>query len=178
MEPKQPKPDSVSYLPIAVRAFSERPANQKKGRGEKKKKLRANPSVLVFDLETSTDPAQKLNFGSYWWGYPDTLETIDEGVIYGDDLPERYPDGYKCLVEHVSTRNSSVITGNPAELATRSRREFVDKVFWQAAHKSQAEIVGFNLRLRDDSTAIRQGINRQFVFIRNPQRAAPGRGSE
>jgi hypothetical protein len=163
MEPKPLEANSMCYLPIAVRAFSERPASKRKGR-HKSNRSRANSSALFFDLETSTDPAQKLNFGSYWWGYPDTLETIDEGVIYGDDLPERYPDGYKCLVAHVSTRERSVITGKPAELAIRSRREFVDKVFWQAAHQSQAEIVGFNLPFDLSRLATGWGIARGGLY--------------
>ena len=101
--------------------------------------------MLVLDFETSTDPTQRLNFGSYWWVYPDSLETIDEGAVYGDDLPKRDPEGYKCLIEHVAALRISPFTGEPAELAIRSRREFVNKVFWKAAHKAQAYIVGFNL---------------------------------
>src|SRR5215216_2456488 len=82
------------YLPLGVRAHT----------AAKSKSRSVLPeALLVFATETSADPAQALNFGtcrylrvSWNAGEPD-LRPVGETLFYGDDLPERDPDGFEVI---------------------------------------------------------------------------------
>ena len=87
-------PDPLS---IAVRAWTERvdaKAPTPPGRTLKRRPSPKWPrSVLVFDTETTIDAAQSLNFGAYRhlrWANDATLECVEEGLFYADDLAERW----------------------------------------------------------------------------------------
>jgi hypothetical protein len=144
-----------SPLPLAVRAWAERhPAVPDRKRANR----RANPKtsyVLVVDTETTVDPAQALTFGCYRFGRvaPDgTIQCLEEGLIYGDDLPDRDPTGYETLrryvygseVEGQHLADVAPVGGADPRLHLRSRREFVDRVLWRAGYKLRATIVMFN----------------------------------
>jgi hypothetical protein len=171
------------YLPIAVRALTQNRIDKRKG-GTNGPTIRWRETILVFDTETEIGPAQRLNFGSYWWGYPDTLKTIDEGFLYADDLSARYPEGLECLKQYAAGRKHSFITGNTATLQFRSRREFVEKMFYPAAYKTRALVVGFNLpfdisRLAVDSGLARGGsLSGGFSFTLSDYKAANGQFKE
>ena len=130
----------LDNLPVAVRALPQSKTKEKPRPA--KEKIRWPKMILVLDTETTVDPTQRLNFGSYWWGNPETLETVIEGLFYGDDLPKRDPKKFECLKEYTAAPTHSVITGREiGEMKLGSRREFVDKVFFPAAYKSRALIV-------------------------------------
>jgi hypothetical protein len=150
----------VSYLPIAVRGLTFTRIKYKKG----KRWLPDRPptNILAFDVETTTDHAQKLNFGSYLWGNPTTLDTIAEGLFYADDLPKRDPSGFACLKKYVDSCVVSPITGKKARLELRSRTEFVNEIFYKASYKSRAMVVGFNLPFDISRLAVNSGLARGF----------------
>jgi len=98
--------------------------------------------ILVVDTETTVDPSQRLLFGSARLYRVDRqvegavgLVLRDEWLFYADDLPQRDPDGYEILAEYAESRSVRLV----------SQREFIDHVFWKAAYKGRATVVGFNL---------------------------------
>ena len=135
------------HLPIVVRAYTEREFKSKL-----KTPISGAPepkwpnSVLVFDTETTTDPTQRLLFGSYRYyrWKAGLLECVEEGVFYADELPEKDPEGYECL-GCVRDHQADVVPGvNPA-LLLMPRSEFVKKKLFPIAYDLRASVVGFNL---------------------------------
>jgi hypothetical protein len=162
----------LSTLPIAVRAWAERSP----GRDDRKpSRARANPKtryVLVIDTETTVDADQALTFGCYRLGRiaaDATVECLEEGLIYADDLPDRDPAGYETLRRYVhggDGRDQHLADVAPVgdadhRLHLRSRREFAERILWRAAYKLRATIVMFNA---------------PFDLTRLAIRAAPARG--
>ncbi|MGH7239426.1 MAG: DNA polymerase, partial [Candidatus Saccharimonadales bacterium] len=157
-------------LDIAVRAWAERTgAFTKSERSRNRRSERRNehkprfdppkPSniMLVFDTETTDDAAQQLNFGFY--RVYDVGVLIEEGIIYADNLEERYADGLRTLEAHVNQRMSDAVTPRiktPKPLTLLSRTEFVDEVFYPLVYRSRAMLVGFNLPF--DLTRIAIGV--------------------
>jgi hypothetical protein len=98
-------------------------------------------AILVLDTETTTDPTQRLAFGSARYYRVHSEEGVvrlilrDEWLFYADDLPERDPEGFGILTTYAAQR----------KLKLYSRTKFVDWVFWRAAYKLRATVVGFNL---------------------------------
>jgi hypothetical protein len=105
--------------------------------------LQGGGLVLVLDCETTTDPSQRLLFGS-WRVYLND-RCIDEGLFYAEDLPAR---DRVTLEEYVRThlaatdRTAGVVS---ERLRLLSRREFLEQVFWKVAYKGRGLVVGFNL---------------------------------
>ncbi len=144
-------------LPVAIRAFAA-PGKLRKKRTTKIEDLedhecevdledRWGDSVLVFDTETTTDETQRLLFGSYRyhrWNSHGLLECVEEGIFYGDDLPERDPTGYETLKRFAETHDADVVEGQRKRIRFMSRRDFVDKRLWKVLQASSL-IVGFNL---------------------------------
>lgn len=65
--------------------------------------------ILVFDTETTTDKNQQLNFASAMYlavGEDKKFHSVEELLIYADDLPNRYPEGYSTLQEYVKRGHS------------------------------------------------------------------------
>jgi DNA polymerase type B, organellar and viral len=100
---------------------------------------------LIFDTETTLDPAQKLNFGAYRLcrRIGSKYVCVEEGIFHKDDLSEkeqkllnRYRDNPPTLaaIEHFPART---------ELRLMSRSSFVSRVFWKAIKKGEL-IVSFN----------------------------------
>ena len=143
----------VERLPIALRAFTERPSARPRGRTPG-----AVPwpqRILVLDFETTTDETQRMLFGSYRYirtaGYRELrLMTVEEGLICADDLADA---DLAILREYVKTRQADVIEGVEPKLHLYSASEFLERVFWRAAAKNPgrdglaqpAAVVGFNL---------------------------------
>src|SRR5271165_3940384 len=142
-------------LPIAQRVWAERADPKKKPPVDRRSK--APSSILVFDTETTTDRTQALNFGAWRYysvGSEGTLAT-DEGLFYADDLPYRYPGGYAVLQRYVATTTTLLGTGRTRPIRLLSRSEFVEKVFFGAAYRARARVVGFNLPFDLSRLAIR-----------------------
>ena len=124
---------------------------------EPKGRLRTTPEgfppfVLLFDTETTVDPSQRLRFGSYrYCQWNETaqgqwsLECLEEGLFYGDDLPKRAPKDFRALQRFALSAVADTPGSPGATLPLYSRSECVDKVLWKGGMVGQALIVGFNL---------------------------------
>ena len=141
---------TVDYLPIAVRAYVPL------AKAERPRKPRPEPEpsewVLIFDTETSTDPAQRLRFGSFQLRKAGVLEK--HGLFYD---PSALTDREQRLL-------ASFARSNGLELLTAT--EFVEGVFFKFGYELRATIVGFNLPFDISRLAVRHG----------PARRRPMRG--
>ena len=139
----------MSYDDIALRAWAE-PEGSAPQPGRKNDPDITPPKfALVIDTETTIDATQALNFGSYRFialhdGKNRPGACLEEGILYADDLPQRYPDGFAVLQRYASDSKADTDVRYPRPLRLYSRREFA-KVFYRAAYKAQALVVGFNL---------------------------------
>jgi hypothetical protein len=136
----------MDALTIALRALAE-PANRRGTRRAKAKPQGWPRRVLILDAETTADAVQQLNFLAYRcarWRDDGTLDVREAGLVYADDLPDRYPSGYAALVAYAQKHPAEVGPGAPQQLQCISRSEFVKRVLWQAV-EADALIVGFNL---------------------------------
>lgn len=125
------------HAPIALRAYA-LPKKQKPASRAARKIESWPESVLLLDTETSTDPSQRLLFGTYRyarWATPTTLRCVEEGLFYADELPTEDPAGFAEL-ECYARRH---------QLPLMSRHEFVVSRFYPAACGARALVVGFNL---------------------------------
>ncbi len=94
--------------------------------------------MLVLDTETTTDPSQRLLFGSYRVLRARTGKLIEEGLFYAHDLPS----GDLATLERYVAEHADDDGG---QLRLLSRAEFVEEVLWRVGHQARARIVGFNL---------------------------------
>ncbi len=146
------KPLASTYLPLAVRAHTERTHQQRRGgRGKgRPRSWKLPPGFLILDTETTIDPGQALTFGSAAYYAPDEEGRLHfrQGVLFhADDLAERDPAGFACLrVE--ATRH---------RLDLFSRRVFCDQVLWPLAGQARAWVVGFNLPFDLSRLAVAHG---------------------
>jgi len=101
---------------------------------------------LIFDTETTLDPAQKLNFGAFRRCklIGSRYVCVAEGIFHSDDVTNaqsnvlhRYKSNPPTLPE---------IEHFPAEtqLSLQNRTLFVRSVFWKSVRKGEL-IIGFNL---------------------------------
>lgn len=130
---------SKSFLPLAVRVYSER-EDSKAGRADKHppRQWRSPNAMLVFDTETRTDATQRLTFGSY--RFLAAGQCREEGLFYADELPAT---DLAALKDYVATHPADVANGN-AKLRLLTLSEFLDR-FYRAGYKSRCLLVGFNL---------------------------------
>jgi len=158
-------------VPIAVRAFAVRA--QQAGRRLKQAEDTGWPRfVLVLDTETTTDPTQRLLFGTYRfaeWAEVGALATREEGLFYADDLPVSNPSACSCLRDYAQTHEAAVAEEVPRKLKLWSGSEFVEQVLWRA-YQARALVVGFNLpfdlsRLAVDYGAARGTQRGGFSFV-------------
>ncbi len=110
--------------------------------------------VLVLDTETTTDPSQRLLFGSYrlcdvfWDAEGPKLSCVEEGLLYGDTLPESDSNGFDVLVDYARTHAPAIDTwgATPSPiLQPRPRSVFLKEVFRPAVLQARAVLVCFNL---------------------------------
>jgi len=141
-----------SFLRIAVRAY---PLPAGKAPHKPSRWQQRYSAMLVLDTETRIDQTQALTFGSY--RFIDQGACVEEGLIVGDDLSDQER---AVLADYASTHRADVARGESTRLRIRSRREFLDRVFFPLAYKGRALVVGFNLpfdlaRLANEVTAAR-----------------------
>jgi hypothetical protein len=154
-------------LPIAHRVWAE--PKDWAAKPYRTRKQAPPRQVLVFDTETRTDDAsQALMFGCWQYCRTDSggLYVVDEGIFYADDLECTDPEGFEVLTNYV--RDHAGIHGKPLRLLSRS--QFVEEVFFKAAYKARAQVVGFNLpfdisRIAVDVTEARGFYRGGFSFI-------------
>lgn len=144
---------STDYLPIAVRAYTERAASD----GEDQTPSRPrSPAILpnralVLDTETTTDSTQRLTFGSYrylrlnWGSGSHVASCVEEGFFHGDDLPHRDPKGLAILRDYAAKHRAEVVSGINPRLRLMSSREFAQAVLYTALCVAQATLVVFNM---------------------------------
>lgn len=138
------------YLNVATRAYT---ATKDKRNPKRSRAPKPIKDILIFDTETTTDVTQALNFGCYRHyrvAEDGRLVLLEEGLFYGDDLPERSPEGLRVLQDYVTTHRANIDpesfkSHNPKwTLSLRSRKEFVDHVFYPLAYHARATVVLFN----------------------------------
>jgi hypothetical protein len=101
---------------------------------------------LIFDSETTLDPAQKLNFGAFRrCKLVDSVYLcVAEGIFHRDDVST----GQLKLLQKYKTDPPTLagVEYFPAEtqLSLRDRMSFLRSVFWKSVRKGEL-IVGFNL---------------------------------
>jgi len=107
-------------------------------------------------------------FGSYQYCRTDSsgLYVADEGIFYADDLDATDPEGFGVLTQYI--KDHLGVHGKPLRLLSRS--QFVEEVFYKAAYKARAQVVGFNLPFDISRIAVEvaeaRGFNRGgFSFI-------------
>jgi hypothetical protein len=123
------------FLPAIVRAYAV-PPRDRATRGQRSDPPRWPAFTLVLDTETTLDATQRLTFGVYQVRHTGAL--VEEGLIGADDLsPEQWAVLDIYARDHLDERGQ--------RLRVRSRRAFVEEVFWPVALKGRGAIVGFNL---------------------------------
>lgn len=143
---------STTYLPIALRAYTERASPKPERSPLSRRRTVATRAryVLVFDTETTTDGTQRLNFGSYryyrvrWDGHRLHGACVEEGLFHADDLPHRDPQGFAILQARAATHRADVAPGVDRRLKLHTCRAFLDNVFYKTAYKARATVVAFN----------------------------------
>jgi hypothetical protein len=125
-----------ALLPVGVRAWA--PPNDWHPGRSRRQRLPLPSLALIFDLETTIDASQHLTFGC--WRVLKDGETIDEGLIAGDDLPE---SDLLTLRDYIAAHDADTPARDPLRLL--ARRDFLKQVFWPLAYKARALVVGFNL---------------------------------
>jgi len=161
----RPADSEADILPVAYRAFVQRvPPKVSKAKG--RQALGWPESVLVFDTETTTDPTQRLLFGSYrfgHWNENGTFVCLEEGFFHDDALPKMNPAGWQCLQEYVDSRRADTLNRRRPEIRLLSRREFVNERLWKAMEGGTL-IVGYNLPFDLTRIAISAGPARGPMF--------------
>ena len=142
----------VSEIRVALRAHLQRMDKPPRG-GSLRSALGFPDNVLAFDTETTTDALQRLLCGAwahYRWTAARTLELVQEGLFYADDLPEFDPDGYAVLRQYARTHGLSLL----------SRSTFCWKIFYPLAYVARALVISFNLPFDLSRIAERWGVAR------------------
>jgi hypothetical protein len=103
-------------------------------------------SVLIFDTETTTDPKQALNFGSFrrYELKRSDYQCVEEGLFFAGDL---HRVDRKVLERYVANPlNVPATEAYPPQLKLKlvSREAFLRQFFWGAVRRGDL-IVGFNL---------------------------------
>jgi hypothetical protein len=133
-------------LAIAVRAFAPPPQKPDQERSNAKRLGRPAPPsewTLVFDTETTTDPAQRLRVGAYQFRKG---EVLDEAGFFYD--PAALDAAELDLLSHAAAERG---------LRLRTVTEFTDEVLFDRAYDLRASIVGFNLPFDISRLAIKHG---------------------
>jgi hypothetical protein len=155
-----PLPDLSSYLPVAVRAWTERATKtSRKARGGRRWRPPEFQHALLFDTETTVDALQGLLFGAFryaridWEPLP-RVTVVAEGLIYPDDLADRDPDGLARLQAYAASRKADVdltyLAVEPTwELQLCSRADFADRWLYRVGYpngniRDPALVVMFN----------------------------------
>jgi hypothetical protein len=125
-----PAPQPGDPLAISLRAYVTDPAAPPPS-SRKSKRRPESKWTLVFDTETTTDPSQRLRFGSYQLREGQSLD--EAGLFFDPDtlsLPEQ-----RTLEAFAAARGLKCMTPTA----------FVEDVFFRRGYDLRATIVGFNL---------------------------------
>jgi hypothetical protein len=158
--------DSSHYIPIdrltiQLRAFVER--KRRKRNRPPPKTLAPSDWTLIFDTETTTDPSQRLRFGTYQLRRQGYLQ--ERGVFYE---PEALTGANIATICSVIDKERAQAVDERIFIMTRA--EFVQNVFLDKAYALGAVIVGFNLpfdlsRLAIDHRSARGRMKGGFSFV-------------
>ena len=150
---------AFEYLPISVRAWPDS-GGTRQARGPKPGHRYIPYRYLVFDTETTTDPSQRLNFGSaqvitirFGDRFFDEPKIAEEIVFYADDLPGRYPEGYRTLVTYCAERRLKLVS------RTEFVREYVTQSYKIKGRKiTPLALACFNAPFDLSRIAVRHGL--------------------
>ena len=114
---------------------------------------------MVFDAETTTDPAQNLRFGSYYVHPRHGLDKPEKGLFYNPDILKPH--------EQVTLKRYAKRHG----LIVRTHINFIEEVFFGIGYDQRASIIGFNLpfdisRLSHEHASARTSEARHDMFMR------------
>src|SRR5215472_972566 len=100
---------------------------------------------LIFDTETTLDPAQKLNFGAYRRCklVGSKYVCVEEGIFHRDVLSKEESKLLQAYKNNPPTLPDVRYFPAKTELSLTSRSEFVKNVFWNSVRKGEL-IVSFN----------------------------------
>jgi hypothetical protein len=101
---------------------------------------------LIFDTETTLDPAQKLKFGAYRRCklVGRKYVCISEGIFHDDDLPKNELELLQKFQSDPPTLAAVEHFPSETQISLQSRSSFVRRVFWKSVRGGEL-IVGFNL---------------------------------
>lgn len=136
MNGKTPRDREIISLPLAIRVF---PDPQQTDKKKQQTPWKPPQFMLVFDTETRIDAAQRLTFGSY--RYYEFNNCIEEGLFYGDDLPNA---DRTILEDYVRSHAADVSPDCEKRLRFLTRNQFANKIFHYGC-RYHAWIIGFNL---------------------------------
>src|ERR1051326_3337378 len=119
----------LDYLPIAVRAYV--PLAKVEPIKPHRPSPKPSPGVLIFDTETTTDPSQRLRFGSFQWCWASELKR--RGLFY--DPKTLSSSEHRLLISFCRQHG----------LEWLSVEEFIEDIFFKLAYQLRGTIVGFNL---------------------------------
>ena len=123
---------ATDSLAISLRGFVTDPHVRPRGPSDWKPP-RPSKFTLVFDTETTTDPSQRLRFGSYQLRKGDTLVDGGSGLFFD---PEVLSEDERRTLESFATSH---------RLKCMTHTEFVEEIFFRRGYELRATIVGFNL---------------------------------
>jgi hypothetical protein len=134
-------------MAIAVRVHTQLGKAAPSAPRRKKTYLPLPGAILVLDCETTTDSTQALTFGfyRYYRCTRDALVLAAEGIFHADDLATTDPEGHAQLVQYVATHRAPLGINTDTAIKLMPASEFIDRVFYKAAYKNRAAVVGFNL---------------------------------
>ena len=156
----QPSPSE-----IYVRAYTEKPGAKPVGsKPGAKGKDEASEWSLVFDCETSTDPAQRVRFGVYQVRHFKTLK--QEGFFF--DTEAISTDELKTLKHYAKTKGLEAITVEA----------FRSEILLQYGYQLSGRVIGFNLpfdlsRIALDQSEARGSMRGGFTFKLSPDTRDP-----
>ena len=118
-------------FPLALRAYAS--GGPPPDGGKRFWKIDAGPSewAVVFDTETTTDPSQRLRFGSFQVRKGDDL--FEAGLFYNADVLK---GGELATLRRYAKRHN---------LSVKTLAEFIEEIFFGVGYDFRANIIGFNL---------------------------------
>lgn len=135
---------SDNELVLALSAFTARPEALAEPPARRRRKRTRDQYVLVLDTETTVDALQGLTFGSYRYCRikRGKLRCVEEGLFYAEELDA---ERLVVLQDYVEREEANVAWGGRRKLRLLSLSEFMSEVFFHAAYRTRALVVGFNL---------------------------------
>lgn len=102
--------------------------------------------ALIFDTETTLNPAQKLTFGCYriCEQFRGEYRCFEEGLIYGDDLSLAKRRVLERYINDPANVPAAERVAPQIKLKLFGRTSFISRVFWRHV-RSGDFVVGFNL---------------------------------